>query len=74
MVSEDASSIPGIAQWAKDLALSQAAAKVADVAWILRCCGCSVGWQLQFQFPSPGTSICCRYGWKKKKKEKRKFS
>ena len=37
-----------MAQWVKDLALSQAVAQVADVAWIWGCCGC--GWQLQLQF------------------------
>ena len=28
----------------------QAVAQVADVAWILSCCGCGIGWQLQLQF------------------------
>ena len=36
---EDASLIPGLAQWVKDLASPQAAAQVADTAWTLRCCG-----------------------------------
>ena len=40
-VSEDEISILGFAQWVEDLALLKAE------AWILHCCGCSGGWQLQ---------------------------
>ena len=36
-------SIPGLAQWVKDLALPWAVVWVADRAWILCCCGCGVG-------------------------------
>ena len=39
--------IPGLTQWVKDAALPQAALKLADVAWILRCCDWAIGWQLQ---------------------------
>ena len=42
-----AGSIPGLFQWVKDLALPWAVLQVEDVAWIWRCCGCSVGWQQQ---------------------------
>ena len=41
-----ASLIPGLSQWVKDPALPRAVVLVTDVAWILCCCGCCVGWQL----------------------------
>ena len=51
-IQEDARSTPGLAQWVKDLALLQVAAKVKDVAQVQCCCGCSVGQQLQLRFDS----------------------
>ena len=52
---EYAGSIPGLAQWVKDLALLQASASVADVALIWCCHCCDVCWQLQLQLnPSLG--------------------
>ena len=36
-------SIPGLAQWVKDPVLLCTAVKVADAAWIPRCCGSGVG-------------------------------
>ena len=48
-IHEEVNSIPRLAQWVKYLALLQAVVDVADVAWILYCCGCVVGQQLQLQ-------------------------
>ena len=42
-VHKDLGLIRGHDQWVKDLALSQAVASVADVAWIPCCCGYGVG-------------------------------
>ena len=48
-VRVDVGSIPGPAQWVKDLAWLQAGASVSDLAGIWHCCGrgCGVGRQLQ---------------------------
>ena len=37
-------SIPGLAQWVKNLVLPCALVQVADAAQILRCYGSGVGW------------------------------
>ena len=63
----------GPAQWVEDLALPWAGVWVADMAWILHCCGCRVGHSCSSNStPGLGTSICHKYGPKKQKGKKKK--
>ena len=47
-IHEDVSLIPGLVQWVEDPALPLAVVYVIHLAWILSCCGCNLGRQLQF--------------------------
>ena len=69
-VCEDAGLSPDLALWVKDPALTQSAASVTDIAQIQCCHGCGVDHSFSSNLtPSSGTSICHRFGSKKKKKK-----
>ena len=64
-VHEDTGLIPDLDQWVGDLALPLAVVCVADMAWILHCCGCGVGRQLQLRFDPWPENIHMLHLWPK---------
>ena len=67
IICDDVHSIPGLAQWVRDLALLWAVVQVTDAAWILQASSCS-----SHLTPRLGTFIC--HGWWSPKKPKKKKS
>ena len=68
-ISEDLGSLPGLAQWVKDLVLLQDVEQVVEAARIWRFCGCGVGLSCSSDStPSLEISICPRWDCRKIKK------
>ena len=49
-IHEDVGSIPGLAQCVIDPVLLHVVAYTENAAWILSCCGCGIGRQVELQF------------------------
>ena len=72
-LGEDASLIPGLAQWVGDLALLQTAQWVRDSAQIWYCHGCGMSCGCSsYLSPGLGASMCLRCSHEEKKKKKKK--
>ena len=71
--NEVAGSIPGLAQWVKDQAFQQLWCRLQT--WLESGVAVALAEASSYisdQTPSPGTSICCGYGPKKKRKKKKR--
>ena len=72
-IPEDEGSIPGLAQWLRDLALLWAAVQDADSAWIWCCYSCGIGRQRQlWSDPQPRNFQNLNKQTKKEKMKKKK--
>ena len=71
-IQEGTGLIPGLSQWVKDLALPWAVVQVADVAWIMHCCGSGIGLQPQLQQDPWELTYAAGMALKRPKKKKKK--